>query len=77
MATAAKIATPPSSAVGRECQRSLLGLATAPTRRAKVRTAGVNVSDNPREAPTAIRLWLVIDIPDITRVSEVRAGPPD
>src|SRR4051794_40735517 len=48
------MATPPSIAVGFECQRSLFGLATAPMRRAKAATSGVNASDAMNAATAAL-----------------------
>src|SRR5437870_13502022 len=42
--TASQIATPPIIAVGRLCQRSVLGLATNPHRRARLRTTGVKAA---------------------------------
>src|SRR5437868_12275780 len=45
-AVATKIAIPPSTAVGRLCQRSVLGVATKPRLRANERTATVESADS-------------------------------
>src|SRR5689334_25312698 len=44
MMTESQIPRPPSMAVGFLCQRSILGLATMPIRRASARTRGVNAT---------------------------------
>src|SRR3954468_17658460 len=51
-ATVRKIAIPPSMAVGFLCQRSVLGFATAPHRRAKFRTTGVRISESTKAPAT-------------------------
>src|ERR1043165_6391749 len=54
--TESQIAAPPSMAVGFLCQRSVLGTAINPKRRAKARTSGVSSSAKPNDAATAKRL---------------------
>ena len=54
-ATTVKIAPPPSRAVGFLCQRSLLGRATTPRRRARARTTGVSTSVPANERTTGRR----------------------
>src|ERR1044072_6536498 len=53
MMTVSQIATPPSIAVGFLCQRSILGLAIKPKRRANARTSGVSMSARQNDAATA------------------------
>src|SRR5215210_7792444 len=53
MTTESQIATPPSIAVGFLCQRSILGTATKPKRRARARTSGVSTSARQNDAATA------------------------
>src|SRR6185295_9286630 len=53
MTTESQIATPPSIAVGFLCQRSVLGTATKPNRRAIARTRGVSMSARQNDAATA------------------------
>src|SRR5689334_14987534 len=54
MTTESQIATPPSIAVGFLCQRSVLGTATKPKRRANARTRGVSMSARQNDAATVI-----------------------
>src|SRR5215510_7582118 len=56
MTTESQIATPPSIAVGFLCQRSVLGTATKPKRRATARTSGVSIRARQKEAATARRV---------------------
>src|SRR6185369_5689327 len=52
MTTENQMATPPNMAVGFLCQRSVLGLATTPKRRANALTSGVRTRARPKAAAT-------------------------
>src|SRR5678815_2217839 len=60
--TASHIAAPPSIAVGALCQRSVLGFATNPKRRAKVCTSGVRTSASRNELATGRSVRRLKDI---------------
>src|SRR5678815_2686869 len=76
MTTESQIAAPPSMAVGFLCQRSVLGTATKPKRRANARTSGVSISAKQKDAATArsVRGLKGISVPRFVSTDYTESG---